>query len=656
MNNDSIYFFIQKALKSIPGTPYSFQNSLISGYPEVSFLSSNMYNLDLSRFTNLSTAIDETNYIQKSLNSKNLVDLVKLATESNASDKDIRNLLDFLYKNKLYVYMDIFMEKLETTISNNYIDRDLLYKLGLFLATESFENELTSLGILILAFYENDLSIKILKTLGYHSLFTPYTIESFKRFKNSNDLIFDLAKNTISFGKIISLLNFHPITKVHFDWLIEKGGVDINYPEICSAIVLSKPELNEKMIDYLSDKEYLYSLSYIFSYGISDYYFSNYDWTDYSFEKYCALARNESDFLVLSSFIAITEYLQSNIDILPNENMIDGWNFGKKFIVSGTCEEFISKTDRSKVVLNSLTEAQHSPNLIIKALKKLQLTPKFEYFSSLIDKHNFNPVIGSFLIERNGDIYLKDVLKYTKDELSNVFANFGPIKERKMIFSSDKYENNWIILLLNSMKENNLNDESFFLECLKSKNPKIRTSAVRCLENFSRGWSDDVFNTLKELFEYEPSGLIKREMQNLISIGQNSNKLNKLIDISSLSIELSDNDEYVFEVNIVGTFYHDLAKLFDKVKKGTLLYLVKITQKDSTINIAVTTTDGYVLGYIPNENLDIILPLIEFGNSIYGIFNSRDLDIVRPSMSIMMNSEIYKSKKVTPIDFYKLNN
>lgn len=652
MDKKSIYYFIQNVLKSVPGTPYSFQNSLVNGYNDVSYLGLNRFDLNISGYTGVVSENIQINYKEKELNSKNLLDLIQLTID----DPNYKNgLVDFLYKTRLYSYMDIFMPRVKSYLDAEEIDSDALYSLGLNFAMESHDYELVSLGILILGFFENDFSSKILKVLGYHSIFTSYTIEAYKYFEDTNELIFDLAKNTLSFGKIISLLNLSPITIEQMDWLIEEGGKDKNFPEICSAIVLSKPELNDYFTDYVDDEQYLDSISHLFAHGITNDYFENSEWTKYAFEIYCKMAKDRSDFVTLMSFISIENNLRKKIDINPEISLVDGWDFGKNFLLSRICNDLIKSRNWSKTVLDALEKVEYSPELIIRALEKLNMLPDFSEFKNILEEHRFHPKIGAFLMKKNASVYIRDVLNYTKSELKNIFAEYLPDPLGRISFSSDEFENNWILLLLDAMRHMNINDENFFLNCLKAKKPSIRIAAAKCLENFVKGWSNEVMPILEDLIRKDPDGQVRRELHSLITKGNCTVKMHKTVDVSDIKINVSENDIPIFEACIVGTFHHDLTEAFDQVKKGSVLYLTKIKQKSNHVDIAVTTENGYVIGYIPNEDTDLIFPLLDSGNLIYAVFSSENLDDKCPNITILMNEEMYKAKGVIPMSFNRLN-
>lgn len=653
MEKKSIYYFIQNVLKSVPGTPYSFQNSLVNGFNDVSYLGLNRFDLNISGYTGGVSDDIQINYKDKELHSKNLLDLIQLTID----DPDYYNsLLDFLYKTRLYSYMDVFMPRVRNYIESDEIDSESLYNLGLNFAMESHDYELVSLGILILGFFENDFSSKILKVLGYHSIFTSYVIEAYRYFRNTNDLVFDLAKNTLSFGKIISLLNLSPITIEQMDWLIEEGGKDENFPEICSAVVLSKPELNDYLTDYVDDEQYIGSISHLFAYGVSNDYFENGEWTKYAFEIYCKMAKEKSDFITLMAFISIENNLRKKIDINPEISLVDGWDFGRNFLMSRMCNDVIKNKSWEKTVMNALVKAEYSPELIVRALEKLNMLPEFKDFKAVLDEYRFHPKIGEFLLKKNPSIYTRDALNYTKSELENIFSEYMPDPFGRISFSSDEFENNWILHLLNAMRHMNINDENFFLNCLKSKKASIRIAAAKCLGNFVKGWSNEVMPILEDLIRKDSDGQVRRELHSLITSGKSAVKMNKTVDVSNININVSENDIPIFEACIVGTFYHDLTEAFEQVKKGSILYLVKISQKSNHIDIAVTTENGYVIGYIPNEDTDLILPLLDSGNLIYGVFSSKNLDDKCPNITILMNEETYRNKGVIPMSFNRLNN
>ncbi|MDO5708147.1 MAG: hypothetical protein Q4P31_05900 [Andreesenia angusta] len=650
MDQKSIYFFIHEVLETVPGIPYEFQNTSVNGYLEANYLLKDRFDINLSDFIGDKINIEILKHHIKEDLSKKLIDLIMLYDLKKDKNNDIR---EFLYKNPLYTFMDTFQTKFESYLNSNSLDRNYIYEIALDMSMNSIDYELTALGIILLGYFDNDFSRKIIETLGYHSMFTAYAVDAYKNFKDYNDLLLNLCKHTLAYGKAIALINFNPIKNEDMNWIIKNGGKDIHFSELCSTIILQKPEVNSLLQNYVEDENYLDSISHLLANGLNRTDFMEYSWTDSCFEKYIDSVSKTFSFMVLASYVAIEKNLNGRADLNPNESVVSGWTFGKKFILSKKVKLQIDSYDWKNIVYKELENKENSPELIISVLKRLDLTPNFESLLSLMNENKFNSSIADFIFSDHPKLYLRDGLEYTKKELLNPFGDLMGKSETKLIFSSDYLENNWLVLLLKSMADLNINDELFFLDCLSSKSIQVRLASLKCLENFAKGWSNAVLNKLESMVRYDSSSFVRREMQNLINIGKSTTKLNKVLDVSEIELDITEDDKEVFEVSIVGTFYHDLTNIYDEVKKGTLLYLIK-KNNHGEININVTTESGYVIGYIAYEDMDIILPLIDAGNTIYGVFNNDDLSSERLDMTIMMNTKTYEEKGIIPFSINRL--
>ncbi len=651
MEQKSIYSFIQEILETMPAIPYEFQNSSVNGFKEADYLLKDRFDIDLPDFLGHKSEFEILKYSEKEDLSKKLIDLIMLYILDSQREEEIR---DFLYRNPLYTFMDVFQNKFRSYMNFEDFDRKSVYNMGLSLAMNSIDYELTALGILILGFYNNDFSKKVIRVLGLHSMFTSYAIEAYRNFPNCNDLIFDLVKNTVVYGKALALASFSPISIEEMDWTIMHGGTDIYLSELCSALILQKPEVRDSLCDYVSEEKYISSVSELFAYVLNKSSFSDLDWTNRCFEDYLKAVSEKEDFMTLASFIAIEQNLSKRHECNPEDSSVCGWNFRHIFILSKQIKSLIDSKNWKNTVLSALREDSVSPNTMIEVLKRLNIKPDFEEIEKLLSEDSFNANVADFIFNLHPDKYLRDGLEYTKEELSNPFSHLLISSDKGLLFTAEHQENVWIISLLDAMNRMNINDEYFFLECLESKSVEVRLSALKCLRDFSKGWSNEVMRKLELLVHYDSSSIVRREMKKLIAIGKSVSKIRRYVDTSEYAAVPSSDDVNMFQTYIVGTLYHDISEAEREIKKGTVLYLVEQESKTKVL-IAVTTQAGYVIGYIPEEDSDMIIPLIESGNVVYGIFEGESITDPEPTISVMINKKVYREQGIIPFSFNRLH-
>lgn len=170
MLKESIYHFITRMYEQSPILPYTFQNIETDGLLEHQYMASKK---------ELSLTVKE----------KMAIELIKIIESCIDDSKNLENLRKFLNENPFIIYVSILNKRLKLMISEGLLDKEKLYSFGMSLATKSVYKQEVQLGIILISFNENDLTKKIVKTLGLHSSFTFYAIEAAENFTDYNQFL-----------------------------------------------------------------------------------------------------------------------------------------------------------------------------------------------------------------------------------------------------------------------------------------------------------------------------------------------------------------------------------------------------------------------------------------------------------------------------------
>lgn len=376
MRVKSIYNLLKELVETMPQLPYSFQDNLSSGSKECIYILKDRYDIDISSLENSSSNIYILSFDKKEYLSKKLIDLIFEALESKKLNYDI---FRFLSENNLYEFMDVFQNKLDVYLNEKQLFEKKLYNFSLDLTLNSTEYELVSLGIILLGFFENDFSKKIIRFLGLHSIFTAYSIQAYKKFKNYNELVYDFAKNTTSFGKIISIISFNPINEQQLIFILSDSIKDKYFSSIISYIILKKPEVQSFLLSECNLKKLsINSIAYIISHGLE--YLDDYDIDNLNkfFEIYLKELSFNDDLMVLSSIIIIEKMLKEKSEYGLNESYVDGNKFKNKFLLLESIKIMINDYNWKTVIDNNIVNPLiYSPKVWVNILNRLNITPDF---------------------------------------------------------------------------------------------------------------------------------------------------------------------------------------------------------------------------------------------------------------------------------------
>lgn len=106
------------------------------------------------------------------------------------------------------------------------ITKEELFITGKYYANECEESEGIKLGLTLLRFADNIDALEILKIYSNHNEFIFYCIEAIKEYSMCNSIIFNIAKASNGYGKIIAVSNLEPLTEEIKEWIIEEGSLN----------------------------------------------------------------------------------------------------------------------------------------------------------------------------------------------------------------------------------------------------------------------------------------------------------------------------------------------------------------------------------------------------------------------------------------------
>lgn len=632
MNGESIYKYINRMAIENPGLPYTFQDPYIAGRIDINYV---LWGDDLP-------------FLHKERLALELVDYVADCIDEQI---DIEELGFLLQERPVLWYMGNFNSRMKTYISEGLIDAKKLYILGMELATQSEEEELVKLGMLFLGYFENDVTRQILKTLGLHSAFTLYALEAARNFTNYNKFIYELAQNTLGFGKLAALYVLEPVHQRQKEWLFENGMTYGVVPDITAIICLEKVEMAVFYQNLTMTEENFSRLSRLIAYG-----FENNDIKEFSqgltlVEKYLKAApRHAKTFIDLASIVIIEDNMIPSwmLEYIDIEDDYEDWPMDRQELVIDICNGLIGHSKWDNIVFYELSQPQEETSLIVSVLERLELLPTFETFIPLLERDLFDMDLLEYLLIENAEYYLEDVFYYITHMLLDTEVFEGP----QAIFHDDlTFEHRpdiWVLYLLKEMVEENINQEEFFVDCLSARFSDVRIEAIHALRQIRRSWSNQVIPALEHAYEAEPVESIKKQLWTLINWQEGEEgKEQWYLDIPEPKVIPWAFDIVILDTSIAGTLYRDLTLVEDQVEAGDILFLLREPTNEHDENaIVVTDKYGYALGYIPKSDNRILASMMDAGERLYAILVSESLEDRRPEIKVMLSKRMEREEEL----------
>lgn len=633
IEGESIYQYLNRMATEYPGLPYSFQAPFVAGRIDVRYV-----------FWE-----DQMPFTLKERFAMELVDQMAIALDDSAGLQELRSML---HQRPIFLYLTVLNLRIKLYLSENRLDKDKLYSLGMRLATESDQEQEVKLGMLILGFFDNDLVRKILKILGLHSSLTLYALEASKNFvHNQNQFAFELAQHTSGYGKLAALHLLKPITPEQQRWVFEQGAINEIAPNLSVIICLEKADMIEFYRNLIITKETFPKLSYLLAYASEEGDIKDISQSLILVEKVVEVAKSYAKFFIdIAAIVMIMNRMRPywerhGVDVEKQ----NGWTSNKENEIRNQLSEILKLPKWKNIVLQELSDPHHQTSLIVKVLKGLQLLPAFEdLLPLLLSRDLFDMDILEFLLLDHPSIYLDDAFDYLQRVLPEEVLGDVPHEMPEDGITGEHKPDIWLVYLLKAMRKERRNEEAFFIRCLTARFPDVRVEAIQALRVFKLEWSGNVLPALERAYEREPVKNIRKRILRLM--GKETGKKEKeqrYVDVSEMKVTPSPWDIRLLKTKIAGTFFRDLLVVEDRMESGDLLYLVREPENPYDDKaILVTAEDGYVLGYVPRENNAFPASLMDAGEKLYAVLLSDDLGNGKPEIQIMLNRRPEKTGQV----------
>lgn len=637
-NEVSIFQYIKRMAEEYPGLPYNFQDVETAG----------------SRDTYYILWEDEMNATEKE---KMAMDLMEFVSNCIGGANAYPKLRSMLEERPLFLYLSKLNSRIRLLIAEKLINETALYSFGLRLATESSFMEEVKLGMLLLGFFENDVTRKIMKKLGFHSSLTIYAVEASKNYNDQNDFLFELLQNTRGYGKLAALTIFEPVLLKHQRWILEKGALNEITPNMSAIMCLEKVDMSRFYQNLVITETCFSEVSYLLANAAEENDIKRFSQSLMLVQKYIDAGNSYSkEFIDLAAIVTIKNsmapcWYKHGVDVEKDNN----WSSNKENEIRNKCIELLKQPRWKNVLLRELSQPSNPTSLILLVMRDIGLHPAFDTFVPLLNKDNFDMDVLKFVLIDNYQKYLDEVLFYLSVILPEEIIFEGPKDIESKDVSADNKPDIWLLYLLKALRKEHRNEEKLFIRCLSNRLPDVRVEAIHALRVFQSAWSEDVLTSLEQSMKIEPVSKINKRIQRLLGKSNEPEKEQRYVDTSDIIVRPSSWDICLLETTIAGTFYHDMIVMEGRIENGDVLYLIREPENKYDLNaILVSAEDGYVLGYIPKKDNTIPASMMDDGEKLYAVFNSDNLEEKEPKIKIMLSKPVEKAGKVIELSkFYR---
>ena len=447
-----------------------------------------------------------------------IVDIINKFKKDYDVKKTYKKLIEFLESNDEFLiiynidYINEFFIKNKKDIEPEHI-----YKLSQYIIKETNNIELLKLGIYFLCQFDlGKIDEKIVLDLALCDEFTFYCLfYGIIKFKNSNELIFNLVKRVYGIGRLFLIDQLRIDNNEKREYLVLNCNLDTLSSIGISKVIGTKINLNSYVLEKVNGDIYI-GLSNIINSIVFD------DYTKYN--NYEELFNNYLDRFYEYSNYGVSYFVLTNMYNYINDSHI-----------------------KDKVY--SLVSSRKFKNTMIDYIDEnsdINLLYEITYLLCNIESFGLEKNIYKvFITDSYKYIFMMDLLidsKYRDESLSVLFENFkfddgeitNSINENSIISLKNKY-------VLNLIDKYPYCNNDFIIKSLFSKYFDIRHNTMNVIYDWNRESDIDITDTslydkLIELQKKESSVEIKNSISELLDLKDKFKGTDKIITDNNIDI------------------------------------------------------------------------------------------------------------------------
>lgn len=602
MARQSIYQLIVSMAQRFPGLPYAFQDVTSAGGQEV-----------LARLTE--PPLPERRRQQLAM------DVLGQIQALVAGQGDRGALRTACERVPLARYARETAARQRLLLDAGLLARESAYRLAMDLATGSTAASLVQLGVVLLGAFENDVSRQVVRTLGLHSTLTIYALEAAGSYVDPNAFYGDLARNTRGWGQVAALMAWTPLREEDRRWLLFTGIRNEVASDRAAALCLDKPDMAQALVDAAQTAEGFPALSYALALALCLRPLAEYEIALALTPPYVAQAAEQArTVLDLSALAAVDEGL----------SRARSWPAALRRSLRAQTERALEGQRWLGVMQQALARPEYPTPVLLRALRALGWLPNFADFLPLLERAPFDLAAAEFLLLEHPDAYAGPALPYLLKALPEGWLSQGPQLIDKHALTEEDAPDLWVAYLLRAQRAAGRFEEGFCLSCLSSRFQEARREALENLREHREAWSDAVPQALQRAQATEPAPALAQQMRRLLGEPAAPRaKERRYVAAGPYVPRPRPQDATLGDSRITGTFLRDLTQVQGRLSAGAPLCLVPEGE-----TVAVATTEGYLLGYLPPAEARALSARLEAGEALYARLLTDDLAQGQPPIRL----------------------
>ena len=427
--------------------------------------------------------------------------------------------------------------------------------------------------------------------------------------KDSDYILFELAKRTKSLGRVIYTNSLDMLDKNIKEWLVCDGWKDDNYNVLLWNTTIIKVGydffLYDKNINEKTFKGFGDVLNNIFIY--------------YDYEKisiFNKLIKRYIDLFMIYPKDAKSYLTLGNVYRYVVENFSIDDEYYKKV------QKDYLKVDWLKVFNDVIEDESIDSTLLFQLAVEMEEDLSIEELNVLLKREPRDFVWYKYIEMINETPYSNFLVDFIKNNLNLEYIFTGPKDLLKEISIEDGSDHSLILMTLEALTmESAIYNQDFLLDCLNADLIDIRILAIEKLWSIKDKWVQSTKLGIKEAIDNEVVDYIKKKL--IFLLYENNNSF-IVTDINDPEDIIEDEDIYLTKIVISSATVNKLLYIKDLIKEGDVVALLNGLDGYKVDRIFIATNFGLVIGELSSREGEVIKNLILAGERIVGKIDKYD--------------------------------
>lgn len=536
------------------------------------------------------------------------------------------DIINYLNSNPLVRYYFAFEEKLNVYIKEGLISKNNIFSAAQNYLLDSDDVEGIKFALSLLRYCANKEAEEILKAFSNHNEFIFYCIEGLKEYDKCNSIIFEIAKASRGYGKIMAITNLEYINEKIKKWVIEAEADN----EMLETVLVAMTYNNEYYIEYFFCDEYteekynlltkklkeLYTLKGFFIEHITIdivYGYWNY---------YRKFGKNFNSLYVMCELLSL--FLKEDEDDVQLMEVISMSSDDK--IKIEEMKNIIMSDNNEGVIKRALSDESIDVDEIVGIALAVNVCLQYGDFEERLWKDSSQVSIYNYIMTECDKESKEKLIEFAKVylDIDRVTGGAEPLDEENLDY---RYiVDSCLYLIVSYMDE--LKDKyiDINIKALSARYTPTRRAALNNLRGINYEYLNNYIHIIEGCYKREVNKELKQSIIRFLD-GLNSKKKRQYENIGDVRVSPYTKDAFLTITKVEDMDKFDLTIVENKIRPGALVYLKRDKDNAEDENaIMVLTEKGYLLGYVSKENNYILKNLMDWGKTLYGQIKKVDED------------------------------